>query len=1053
MRSLRGRIIKRISNRVVMMAAVAALTAGSISPVFLSAPVQSVYAGDTVSVPEDNPDEIAEEPVRELSVDFIGGKYGYSVALYDNTNGLPTAEANAIAQTSDGFVWIGSYSGLIRYDGRSFERFDSAKGFSSVVSLFVDSRKRLWVGTNDAGVIVIDGPDLKKYTKKNGLVSLSVRSIAEDRKGNIYLATTEGLAIVDPKSGELGILGEEKLKDRYIREIRSGGDDMIYGITMNSEVFVLKDKRLIAFFDSVSLGLGSIHAILPDPEDKGNVWLGTTGSEIIYGRINTMPGDGPFSILSKQDTAPLSYINSMEYIDGMLWICSDKGIGFLKGEELRTFDELPLNVAAESMITDYQGNLWFASTQQGVMKVVANRFSDLFERNYLKDEIVDATCVYNGQLIIGTKNNGIIVLHDDRYIVYRLPIFICTTASGETRNDTNLVHMLSSLRVRSLMRDSSERLWVCGFGDTPLVCYDGTRALIFSKTDGLPSDRVRAIYECADGSYAVACTGGLAIIENDVVSRVYDESSGITNTEILTVTENGDHELVVGTDGGGIFIIGKDGSVDHIDTDTQLSSDVVMRVKYDAARDLIWIVTSNSISFMKADHTVTTVNGFPYSNNFDLYENKKEEMWILSSNGIYVVPVSKLLANPSRINAVFYGRENGLPCITTANSYSELTENGDLYISGTTGVAKVNIDEQYDAIGTVRMNVPFIEADGKMIYPEEDGSFVINPDVMRLTIYSYVYNYSLSDPQVTYWLEGFDSKRTTVERSELVPIVYTNLKGGSYTFMMEMKDSTDAAGKSYSVAIVKRHAFVETIWFKLILGVVAIAAITLAVGLYIQAKTRIFLKKEKENRMLVREIVEAFAKVIDMKDKYTNGHSMRVAEYTAMLATELGYDEDTVEKYRNIALMHDIGKIGIPEEVLNKPGKLTDEEYAVIKSHSALGYETLKGISIMPELATGAGSHHERPDGKGYPRGLAGDEIPRVAQIIAVADTFDAMYSNRPYRKRMNFERVVSIIAEGRGTQLAPDVVDAFMRLVDKGLLRDEEDNGGGTTEDIQNIK
>ena len=151
--------------------------------------------------------------------------------------------------------------------------------------------------------------------------------------------------------------------------------------------------------------------------------------------------------------------------------------------------------------------------------------------------------------------------------------------------------------------------------------------------------------------------------------------------------------------------------------------------------------------------------------------------------------------------------------------------------------------------------------------------------------------------------------------------------------------------------------------------------------------------------------------------------------------------------------MHDIGKIGIPEEVLNKPGKLTDEEYAVIKSHSALGYETLKGISIMPELATGAGSHHERPDGKGYPRGLAGDEIPRVAQIIAVADTFDAMYSNRPYRKRMNFERVVSIIAEGRGTQLAPDVVDAFMRLVDKGLLRDEEDNGGGTTEDIQNIK
>lgn len=190
-----------------------------------------------------------------------------------------------------------------------------------------------------------------------------------------------------------------------------------------------------------------------------------------------------------------------------------------------------------------------------------------------------------------------------------------------------------------------------------------------------------------------------------------------------------------------------------------------------------------------------------------------------------------------------------------------------------------------------------------------------------------------------------------------------------------------------------------------------------------------------------------------MKDKYTNGHSSRVAEYTAMLTKELGYDEDIVEQYYNIALMHDIGKIGVPPEVLNKPGKLTDKEFAIIKSHSALGYNTLKDISIMPELAIGAGSHHERPDGKGYPKGLKGDEIPRVAQIIAVADTFDAMYSDRPYRKRMNFDKVVSIMREVRGTQLQDDVVDAFLRLVDKGVMRAPDDTGGGTTEDIDNIR
>ena len=117
----------------------------------------------------------------------------------------------------------------------------------------------------------------------------------------------------------------------------------------------------------------------------------------------------------------------------------------------------------------------------------------------------------------------------------------------------------------------------------------------------------------------------------------------------------------------------------------------------------------------------------------------------------------------------------------------------------------------------------------------------------------------------------------------------------------------------------------------------------------------------------------------------------------------------TVEKYTQIALLHDIGKIGVPSEVLNKPGKLTDEEFSTIKSHTSLGYDALKEISIMPELAIGAQAHHERPDGKGYPNRLKGDEIPRVAQLIAVADCFDAMYSNRPYRNRMNFEKAVSI--------------------------------------------
>ena len=247
-----------------------------------------------------------------------------------------------------------------------------------------------------------------------------------------------------------------------------------------------------------------------------------------------------------------------------------------------------------------------------------------------------------------------------------------------------------------------------------------------------------------------------------------------------------------------------------------------------------------------------------------------------------------------------------------------------------------------------------------------------------------------------------------------------------------------------------------------VLLIVSIAAVFLIACVFIGLKMHIntnraaeldkLREQQQRDKQLIREIIESFAKVIDMKDSYTQGHSSRVAKYTAMLAKELGYNEDTVEQYYNIALMHDIGKVSIPDQVLNKPGKLTDEEFDTIKSHTVRGADVLGSISLMPDIIVGAESHHERPDGKGYPKGLKGEEIPRVAQIIAVADTFDAMYSDRPYRDRMNYDKAIDIIRNASGIQLTPDVVDAFLRLAEKGEFRAPDDTGGGTTEDISNI-
>ena len=1026
-------MIKRDSffKRKPFMAVVCSLTAVITAVIVGCYGINSVFAEKTAGV-------------AAHTVDPTGKGDGYSAVLYGNTNGLPTSEANAIAQTEEGFIWIGSYSGLIRYDGNTFERIDSTTGITSVVSLFVDSENRLWVGTNDSGVAVIDKGDIKMYGKDDGLQSLSIRSITEDGSGRVYIATTHGMVSVNDKL-EMIPVDEPQINDEYIRSIKLSYDGVVYGITTGGSVFTVSDGKLTGVYGPEKLGIDNVRSILPDPAENGKIYLATNDGKVYHGELKNS-----FKNAAYTDTQPLGVINSMCMADNnTLWVCSDSGIGFINEGRFILIKNVPMNTSVEDMLTDYQGNLWFASSQQGVMKIVPNQFSDVFGKYGLESEVVYSTCMLDDMLFVGTKSRGLMILSDGS-VLDSYPITSSKTASGEKLDDTDLLKMMDGCKIRSIIRDSKNRLWFSTFGDNGLVRVDGSEAVKFTSADGMPSDRVRTVYERSDGKMIAACTGGLVVIDGDNISQVFGESSGISNTEVLTVTEGFGGEMVLGTDGGGIFVL-SDNGVLHLGIESGLRSDVVMRIKKDISRDILWIVTSNSLAYMTSDYKITTVKKFPYSNNFDIYENTKGEMWVLSSNGIYVTDVEQLIKN-EEIEPIYYGMDNGLGCIATSNSYSELTADGDLYIAGNTGVAKVNIEKPFENVSLIKMSVPYIEADGEQIYPDKSGAFHISSDVRKLTIYSYVFNYSLMNPDVTYRLDGFESNPTTLRRSELAPINYTNLKGGEYRFVMEIADPQGGGTKSLSIVIIKEKAIYEQIWFRIV-GIIGIAAVISGlVLLFVRHRTNKLIKKEKEQRLLVREIVEAFAKVIDMKDKYTNGHSSRVAEYTTILCRELGLDEETIEKYYNIALLHDIGKVGVPPEVLNKQGKLSDKEFAIIKSHSALGYNTLKDISIMPELAIGAGAHHERPDGKGYPKGLKGDEIPRVAQIIAVADTFDAMYSDRPYRKRMNFEKAVSIMKEVRGTQLAADVVDAFLRLVDKGEFRAPDDHGGGSTEDIDNI-
>ncbi|MCR5304233.1 MAG: hypothetical protein K6E33_06680, partial [Lachnospiraceae bacterium] len=162
-----------------------------------------------------------------ISVDPTGLMEGFSAVLYDNSNGLPTSEANAITETSDGFIWIGSYAGLIRYDGNTFERMDSTDGLTSVKCLYADSKDRLWIGTNDNGVAVMDKGEIRKWGKLDGMKSAHTRAITEDENGTIYVATTCGITTID-KDYNLGSIEDETIAEANFSTVRMGADGVIY---------------------------------------------------------------------------------------------------------------------------------------------------------------------------------------------------------------------------------------------------------------------------------------------------------------------------------------------------------------------------------------------------------------------------------------------------------------------------------------------------------------------------------------------------------------------------------------------------------------------------------------------------------------------------------------------------------------------------------------------------------------------------------------------------------------------------------------------------------
>ncbi len=736
---------------------------------------------------------------------FLGGGYaatgqiggvGYATQIYDATNGLPTSDANFILSSRDGYIWIGTYSGIFKYDGSVFEKITSFDGLTSGRCLLEDSKGRMWVGTNDNGIVVIDGGRKATWiTYKDGLPSSSIRDFAEDNNGNVYIGTTSGICYAD-ESLNISVIDDSRINEERILKLDSDKTGVIYGQTRNGKIFSVSEKLITHVYDSADLEMDNrISTILVDPDNVGCLYIGTEGSEVYHGKFGSKTGE-----MKHISLAPLQGVHWLSYDCGRIWASSISQTGYLdKEDSFKLIKDIPLNSGIEMMTSDYQGNMWYASSTQGVMKLVTSNFIDLSKKTDLKEEVTNSTCMVGDTLYIGT-DNGLRILDGNNRVV-----------------ENKLTKYIGATRVRCLMKDKSDNLWISTYtNNLGLVCYSKAGEITaYNKQKGMPSDEIRCTTLAKDGSVLAGTNGGLAIIKGGEIKRVVGASDGIKNTVFMTLEEADNGVIYAGTDGDGIYEI-NGAKIRRLGRDDGLTSDVILRIKKDEKRDLVWIITSNSVEYLK-DDTLTAVSSFPHSNNYDLFFNKNDDMWIVSSYGIYMVNVDEMVRDEVS-EYKLYTLANGVTSTPTANSFSELDEKGNLYLSGRSGVCKANIDLFFEKDTTVKTGLKVAFAGDKILLPDKNGIYTIPPSGGRVKITVSILDYSLTDPPVRIYMEGEEKDEILEARSKLPALEYTGMSHGNHVLHVQVLDSTKKSVIQEETFVINKQAsFSELIIIRVLL--------------------------------------------------------------------------------------------------------------------------------------------------------------------------------------------------------------------------------------------
>lgn len=941
----------------------------------------------------------------------------YVSRIWNSEDGIPGNSITDVLQDKNGYILFGTYGGVIRFDGVKFltlnKSYNEKYNFFSARSIMEDSKGNLWVGSNDEGAFCVkDDGDVLSFTSENGLPNNSIRSFCEDNDGNIWIGTASGVACVSSEYKIIQLPGFDTIPNEnkfIVTQIYCDTAGRIWIITRGEKgLYKYEDHRFMVYEGITSIDNPIVTTMTQDSNDA--YWFGVapyyavriSGNEEKLYNISTSAQRGTVVNCIYQDSAK------------QIWFGMDNGITILHDGEFEYYTK-EKGLSEESVvkiIEDKEKNIWIGTDRGGLQKLSYGKFQTTSMPTSINAIAQDT----NRKVIWIAGDNGLYCYKNNKF------------------EENEITEYCKNVRIRHLSITKEGALLIScyeKYGQLK-VNLDGTIEG-WTKNEGIAGDRVRVAEQISNGDLYIGTTTGLTIIDGKTreITNI-TKGDNLDNDYIMCLYEDKDGTVWCGTDGGGLFILKDKQIIKTITKDNNLVGNVVFKIS-GYGEDEKWVTTGTGISRIKDDKifNFTASNGFGSDGIFQVIPDFSGRLWGTSNRGIFYVKLSDIENVISgRQSAVYPKYFNRLDGITsggvTSTSLSMKDDLGRIWFTLIDGFTVFDPVRNASKSFAPEVKIEDVYIDNEKV-DISNGVVELAPSVKRLKI-DFTGISFISSEQILFKtkLDGFEEDFTDWNNAR--SCTYTNLRPGTYTFYVRAESGDEVlCQKDAVITVIKKPYLWERPWFDVLVIVLILSIIALLIFRKINS-----LKKQKEStENLLVEVIQALVETIDAKDKYTKGHSRRVANYSVKLAKAMGFDEQFRKEIYYSGLLHDIGKIGIPDSIINKEGKLTKEEYDIVKTHPETGSKILSSISIMPNITVGARSHHECYDGKGYPDGIAGENIPLLARIIKVADAYDAMTSNRSYRSIMNQKDVRNEIEKNLGTQFDPIVGKKMLEIID----------------------